>query len=141
MPIDIFDIAYNDSTILLTGEHKFTTLGRVPAEYLLEIYEKDKEKNDYPDRKLISYIEKNLNELTSRIGKKPPEIGIRQEIHGNSEVLICLKSNKRIFHSENEANRELKRIHGKGREGKKITRAYECGFCSGWHFTSQKRYM
>lgn len=48
---------YADDTILTRGKYKFTSLCRVPPEYLLNLYAKKNKANP----ELYEYVEKNLS--------------------------------------------------------------------------------
>lgn len=115
---------YTDNSILTLGRYKFTSLFRVPAEYLLNIYYKENKNNKYPDRELIAYIEKNLEKIKQR-----------QELGETVPVLERL-CEKITFPSEKDAKYQIKQIREKEQKHKKPVRAYECEKCGGWHLTS-----
>lgn len=132
-------MAYTDNTILTFGEHKFTALCRVPAQYLLNLY---KNKNKHPDKDLMEYIEKNMDTLKSKLEGKTsyPEMDIDFRLSGrsgNNIKLVCKHTDKIIYATQNEAKNEIKRIQNiEQKNKKKPTREYECEKCGGWHTTS-----
>ena len=124
---------YTDETILTWGEHKFTSLCRVPADYLLKLYY-----NHHQDKELMKYVEDNLEKIIARKeGRlKAPPIGLDFKVKGEKVQIICPDTNKIVLISEKAAKAELKRIHNFKNHDKKPTRAYECEKCGGWHLTS-----
>lgn len=111
---------YTDKTPLTFGKYKFVQLCRVPAEYLLNIYNAKNSK----DKELIEYIENNLEKIKARQEGKiiTPEL-----------KKVCEKI---TYVSEKDAKYEINKIREKEQEHKKPVRAYECVKCSGWHLTS-----
>lgn len=111
---------YNDETILTFGKYKFIKLKRVPAEYLLAIYNnKSSDNND-----LNNYIEHNLEKIFNKKNGviKYPEI-----------EMTCQKI---TYPNEKEAKFRLSNISKIIQSNKKPIRAYECTKCGGWHLTS-----
>ena len=54
---------YNDDTLMPFGQYKGTTLEKVPAWYLLHLYEK----NPQLDKRLREYIEDNMDVLEMEV--------------------------------------------------------------------------
>lgn len=147
--IDMHILDYNDSTMLASGPYKFTSLGKIPAKWLIKIYNQDKEAScilkkgkfgKHPDRKLIAYIEKNLESIKKRRGqhtaKEDTGFGHKTRPGGGGvKQLTCNETGKLVYVSEKEAKDELILIKQSDSE-KKPVRAYECEKCGGWHLTS-----
>ncbi len=110
---------YTDNTILTTGKYKFTKLCRVPAQYLVDIFN-TKNKND---PKLYEYVKDNMMDIFLRLtGEvKPPKLNVCHKVY---------------YSNESEAKKEIKRISQLTQKNEKPKRAYECDKCSGWHLTS-----
>ena len=129
---------YKDETLITFGKYKYKALCRVPAHYLLHLYE-----TKYPDDKLLEYIENNMEVIIAKKdGKIPyPESDIDFTLSGragNDIKLICKYSNKIIFQTQKDAKYEIRRIQNTEQKNKKPTREYECKKCGGWHLTSQE---
>lgn len=77
---------YTDETILTWGEHKFTSLCRVPADYLLKLYY-----NQHYDTELMKYVEDNLERIIARKEGKPkaPPIEIDIKVKGTKVLMVC----------------------------------------------------
>lgn len=139
------NMPYNDNTMLTSGPYKFTSISRIPAKWLLKIYKLDKKAaypqkgrlGRYPDRKLIDYIEKNLESIRKRKGQPVEQITSlgHKRRGGGSIQLTCEETGKLVYVSEKDAKTELREIQKSDSE-KKPVRAYECDKCSGWHLTS-----
>jgi uncharacterized protein (DUF3820 family) len=114
------EIVYTDTTPLPRGKYQFTSLNRVPPEYLLQIYKN----KDRSDKALFEYIEKNLEAIKARVGNF-----IVVKPYGQT----C---NKIAYATRKAARDALKDIRNHDQEHKKPIRTYECEFCSFWHLTS-----
>lgn len=116
-----FNQPYTDDTILTDGPHKFTRLIRVPPAYLLEVLKN----RAYADKRLLAYIEKNLETIKARDEGK---VAIPR-------LIVCKKT---TYPSEEAAKEALRNIQSKsqGQDQKRPFRCYECNKCSGWHLTS-----
>ncbi len=111
---------YSDKTLLITGKYKFVSLGRVPAQWLLDIYKK----GTHADYELFEYIVANLDKIKARNT-------------GSSAVEpIKLTCDKFMYATESIARAHLRGIKNTEQEHKKPNRAYECRKCGGWHLTS-----
>ena len=112
---------YADDTILTRGKYKFTSLCRVPPEYLLNLYAKKNKANP----ELYEYVEKNLSLIKARA------IGALEipELH-----IVCKKI---VYSSEKVAKAELKRISEMKNDHKIPIRSYHCEVCGGFHLTSK----
>ena len=132
-----FKPPYTDETLMLTGEHKFTRLSRVPAKYLLDIYKRESKSGKHQDKELFDYIEKNLDKIKDRLDKPIEDlnIGISRR-NPNGTLLLCNKANKIVYASDKIAKEELKRIRKNDQKHKKPIQTYSCEFCGGWHTTS-----
>ena len=125
---------YTDDTILTWGKHKITKLCRVPADYLLRLYNN----NNHPDKELIKYIGDNMEKIIARKEGKleSPPLDLDFKFAGKRVEVVCPDTGKIIFFSEKEAKKELGRIKNTKHEHKKPIRTYECIKCGGWHLTS-----
>lgn len=140
---NIFD--YNDNSILTSGPYAFTSLKRIPAKWLLNIYNLDKTSKypprrkggRHPDRKLIEYIERNLEAIKEREFKPVEEVaGLGHKRRGKNGIqLTCEATGKLLYASEKDAKKDLRAAQQSSSEKKPI-RSYECEHCSGWHLTS-----
>lgn len=138
--MDLLNMPYTDDSILTTGKYKFTKLKKIPSEYFLNIFYRENKNGKYPDKKLISYIEDNMEKILERTGQEPPETELKvldYRMQGKSLVIICKDTDKIIFLSEKDAKSEIQRINKRAQEHKKPTRSYECPKCGGWHITSK----
>lgn len=124
---------YTDNTLLTWGPHKFTKLCRVPADYLMDIYNKKTH-----DKQLTQYIKDNFEKIKARLEGKitAPELDLSFRLTKTGIQLLCQGTDKIIFPSEKEAKQEIKRISYMEQKQKKPQRAYECATCGGWHLTS-----
>lgn len=113
---------YTDYTILTFGKYKFTRLDRVPADYLLKIYENKNKSN----QDLYNYVAENLEKIIMR------ESGIIESPTLNSPCKKITYLNKK------DANTVLAQIATTNQTHKKPIRSYECPLCSGWHLTSKQ---
>lgn len=132
-----FKQPYTDHSVLVSGEHKFTRLSRVPAKYLLDIYNRELKSGKHNDKELFDYIEKNLEKIKDRLNKpiEELEVGISKRNRTGNQ-LTCDKTGKIIYASEQIAKAELKRIRSVEQLHKKPIRKFECEHCGGWHHTS-----
>lgn len=111
---------YTDDTLLTHGKYKFIALCRIPAKYLLNVYNS---KNP-TDKDLNEYIERNLDIIKAR------QNGLI------TSPVLKVTCEKIIYISKKEAKLEINRIKLKVQENKKPIRTYECEKCGGWHLTS-----
>lgn len=130
---------YSDTTILLSGQWKFTRLSNVPAKWLMGFLKHAKEcRCDIcKDKELIEYIRTNAEKLKARSEQSPKIDGIGYKTNSIGGNIVCEAVNKIIFASEKIAKDEIRRIQNREQEEKKPVRTYECKFCSGWHLTSK----
>lgn len=111
---------YTDDTPLLWGEYKFIRLSRIPAQYLLSLHKNGKTH----DKALLRYVDENKENLKLRlVGDTPTP----------APSIPC---EKRIYLTDIEAKKEIKRILKLKQNRKKPIRTYECETCNGWHLTS-----
>jgi hypothetical protein len=82
-----------DETFLMWGKYKFTKLCRVPADYLLQLYE---EKNR--DKELMKYIKYNMKKIIARKEGKleTPPLELKHKAMGKRSI-VCPDTNKIIF--------------------------------------------
>ena len=127
---------FNDDTILTFGKYKRMRLIDVPNDYLIKFYNSHYKREDNVHKELVEYIKNKgiLNPIQSK--KTFVEDTIGHKLIGHMVRLLCNKTNKIIFPTENDAKNEIRRIRGLDQKNKKPQRAYECEKCSGWHLTS-----
>ena len=109
---------YTDDTMLTSGKYKFTKLCRVPAEYLLKVFE------NKSDKDICEYVGENLERIIMRrdgVVEAPP---------------LKVTCTKFTYLSKKEANKALADIRLKEQDHKKPVRSYLCDRCDGWHLTS-----
>lgn len=137
---------YTDESPMRWGKYKRKALNKVPAEYLLELYED----RTHADHELIDYLTQNLPKIQERIEKKTikpksitkshlPPISdgiIGQRFNGKRMVMTCNPTQKVIYITKKDANAEIRRIQKYEDDRKKPQRSYECDKCGGWHLTS-----
>lgn len=111
---------YTDDTLLTKGQYKYNKLCRVPAEYLLNIYDNNT-KNDID---LYDYVKANYHKIKERL--ITPTLAPKL-------IIPCIK---KPYPTEKEAKKALVLIN-KDLKEIKLTKAYECDKCSFWHLTSQ----
>jgi hypothetical protein len=113
---------YNDRTLLTSGKYKFVSLGRVPAEWLLKIYNQG---GNAADPQLFEYVKNNIEKIRSRAT--------------GTNIIEPLKPtcDKITYATEALARAALRKIKTDERTHKKPQRVYECWRCSGWHLTSK----
>ncbi len=110
---------YTDDTVLLWGPHKFTRVSRIPVDYLLSL-----NKGNTHDKPLLAYIQANKEKLDAIA---------RGETPAPQASKAC---DKKLFITQEEAKKELKRIRKLHQKKTKPKREYECPKCGGWHLTS-----
>ena len=111
---------YSDDTILTKGKYKFTAIGRVPAAYLINIYNK----KNKSDAELYAYVEKNLQSIENRL------------VTGQVSLPLSLPCKKVAFFSEKAAKEALSDISNSNDDHVIPIRSYHCEICGGFHLTS-----
>lgn len=114
-------MSYTDDTILSFGKHKWVSLCRVPADYLLKIHAN----KCYHNPEIREYIESNIERIRARkegVIETPP---------------FEFPCTKITYISQKQAKEALATIRQTNQEHKKPIREYECEKCGGWHLTSK----
>lgn len=111
---------YNDKTIILEGQYRFTSLKNIPAAFLL------KEEKKTKDMLLKEYIIDNYDLLVARDFFEDMQ-------KRDTYDLTCAKV---PYWDENEARAELFRIARRNQINRKPVRIYRCT-CGAFHLTSK----
>lgn len=115
-----FEQTYTDNTVLAHGKYKFTSLCRIPPEYLLSLHNN----KQFHDQALVTYVANNLEKIKARRDGSMPTPELER---------VCTK----IAFTKSDAKKELKRIRDTSQDHKKPIRSYECDKCGWWHLTSE----
>lgn len=119
-----------DESVLFWGKYEGRKLKDIPAEYLLELLEKD----DYPYG-----FKYDLKQYT--IARKDA-LEAKRDIKAN-KVPFEPNCKKKYYATKSIAKAHLKVIAGmdwKKFQEKKPVRAYECDKCGFWHLTAMKHF-